>query len=120
MRYILTVFVVLAVVSPAWAGQGIVSGAYPQQVPTVSNPVPNIQPPGAGVVTSPYASGVYQTSTTAPATATLRLADRTVATGVLDRSWTRAPSTLELGDWYIPTEPAFEVAYDNVTIALQP
>jgi hypothetical protein len=58
--------------------------------------------------------------TTAPATATLRLADRTVATGVLDRSWTRAPSTLELGDWYIPTEPAFEVAYDNVTIALQP
>jgi hypothetical protein len=58
--------------------------------------------------------------TSAPATVALRLAGRTVATGTLDASWTRAPATLELGDWYIPTEPSFDVAYDNVTIALQP
>jgi hypothetical protein len=58
--------------------------------------------------------------TSAPATVALRLDGRTVATGTLDSSWTRAPATLQLGDWYIPTEPAFDVAYDNVTIALGP
>ncbi len=58
--------------------------------------------------------------TTSPATAALRLAGQTVAGGTLDSSWTRAASTLQLGDWYIPTEPAFHVAYDDVTIALEP
>lgn len=58
--------------------------------------------------------------TTSPATTALLLGGQTVAAGTLDPGWTRAPSTLELGDWYIPAEPAFEVAYDNVTIALTP
>ena len=58
--------------------------------------------------------------TTSPATAALRLAGQTVASGTLDSSWTRAASTLQLGDWYIPTTPAFHVAYDNVTVALEP
>jgi hypothetical protein len=58
--------------------------------------------------------------TTSPSTAALRLAGRTVATGKLDASWARAPGTFYLGDWFIPTEPAFHVAYDNVTIDVQP
>ncbi len=58
--------------------------------------------------------------TTSPAKATLRLAGQTVATGTLDATWTRAPATFYLGDWYIPTEPAFHVAYDNVTIDVEP
>jgi hypothetical protein len=55
-----------------------------------------------------------------PATAALLLNGRTAATGTLDESWTRAPVTVDLGDWYIPTEPAFHVAYDNVTIDAVP
>jgi hypothetical protein len=58
--------------------------------------------------------------TTSPASAALRLGGQRVAGGTLDSSWTRGPATLELGDWYIPAEPAFHVAYDNVTIDLQP
>jgi hypothetical protein len=58
--------------------------------------------------------------TTSPATAVLRLAGQTVARGMLDASWTRAPATVYLGDWFIPTEPAFHVAYDDVTIDVQP
>ncbi len=58
--------------------------------------------------------------TASPAGATLRLNGQTVATGALDSSWTRAPATFDLGDWYIPTTDAFHVAYDNVTIDLTP
>lgn len=58
--------------------------------------------------------------TTSPATTALLLGGQTVAAGTLDTGWTRGPSTFELGDWYIPSEPAFEIAYDDVTIALQP
>ena len=58
--------------------------------------------------------------TASPAVATLRLNGQTVATGNLDPSWTRAPATLDLGDWYIPTQAAFHVAYDNVTIDVTP
>jgi hypothetical protein len=58
--------------------------------------------------------------TTSPATVALLLGGQSVATGTLDPSWTRATSTFYLGDWYIPGEPAFHVAYDNVTIAVQP
>jgi hypothetical protein len=57
---------------------------------------------------------------TAPATVALLLAGQRVAMGTLDPSWARAPATLYLGDWYIPSEPAFHVAYDNVTVTLQP
>lgn len=55
-----------------------------------------------------------------PATATLRLGGQTVATGSLDSSWTRAATTFYLGDWYIPGTPAFQVAYDDVTIDVAP
>lgn len=58
--------------------------------------------------------------TASPAAAALRLNGQTVATGSLDSSWTRAAATVELGDWYIPTEAAFHVAYDNVTIDAEP
>ena len=58
--------------------------------------------------------------TVSPAVATLRLDGRSVVTASLDPSWTRQPATFQLGDWYIPTEPAFHVAYDNLTIGLQP
>jgi hypothetical protein len=58
--------------------------------------------------------------TASPVTATLLLNGRAAATGTLDESWTRAPVTVDLGDWYIPTEPAFHVAYDNVTIDTAP
>jgi hypothetical protein len=58
--------------------------------------------------------------TTSPATATLRLDDRLAVTASLDSSWMRAAAVVDLGDWYVPSEPAFQVAYDNVTIALLP
>ncbi len=58
--------------------------------------------------------------TTSPVAAKLRLNGKTVAAGGLDSSWTRAPATFDLGDWYVPAEPAFHVAYDNVTIDATP
>jgi hypothetical protein len=58
--------------------------------------------------------------TASPAAATLRLNGKTVVTANLDSSWTRAPATFDLGDWYIPTTDAFHVAYDNVTIDVTP
>jgi len=68
MRCVLGLFVVLVLVSPVWAAQDTVTSAYPPQGPAVSTPVPSIQPSGAGVVTSPTPTTVYQTPGTTPGT----------------------------------------------------
>ncbi len=58
--------------------------------------------------------------TVSPVTATLRLGGQVAATANLDSSWKRQPGFVDLGDWYIPTEPPFQVVYDNVTIDVEP
>jgi len=97
MRCILSMFVVLAIASPAWATQENVTRSVPSQEPTVSTPVPNIHSPGAPVVTTP-SSSVYQTPASAP-TATAPASASTTATPA------SAPTTRYYGYYVVGAQP---------------
>jgi len=97
MRCILRTFVVLAIVSPAWAAQDIAPSTAPSQEPTVSTPVPNIHSPGAPVVTTPSSASVYT-----PASAPTATAPASASTTTAPAS---APTTRYYGYYVVRSQP---------------